>query len=119
MTQLQRILLICFACLMSMGQLLFKYGADTGSRTSKPAGLVTMMLQPSILTGLVIYALATILWIRLLQSLPLSAAYPYASLAFVIVPVCSVALFGETISLQYMMGIMLIIAGVVVISFSA
>jgi len=77
------------------------------------------MLQPAILTGLIVYGLATLLWIKLLQSLPLTAAYPYASLAFVIVPICSVALFGETINLQYIIGILLIVAGVAVISFAS
>ena len=118
MTNTHRILLLVFACLMSIGQLLFKHGATRMDLSENSQGIIAVMLQPSVLIGLTVYATATILWIRLLQSLPLSSAYPYASLAFVIVPVSSIFLFGETLSLQYFCGMCLIVLGVAVIGVS-
>ena len=66
-----------------------------------------------------LYAAETVLWIWLLTLIPLSAAYPFAALSFVIVPVASWWFLGEPPGLRYWTGIGLIVAGVGVIAEAA
>jgi drug/metabolite transporter (DMT)-like permease len=115
MTIPNQLLLIAFSCRMSIGQLLFKYGASNTTTTGVQRDTISTFLQPTILLGLLVYGGATILWIKLLQSIPLSTAYPYASLAFVLVPICSKFLIGEWLTLQYALGMCLIVGGILVI----
>ena len=76
---------------------------------------ISTLLQPAILLGLLVYGGATILWIKLRQSIPLSTAYPNVYLAFVLVPICSKFPFGESLALQYALGMILIVGGILVI----
>ena len=60
----------------------------------------------------IVYAVSTGLWVWLLRYMDISKAYPFMALGFVIVPLLSVWLFNEKLSLPYMVGVSLIIAGV-------
>jgi drug/metabolite transporter (DMT)-like permease len=61
-----------------------------------------------------LYAGATLLWVRILTSVPLSRAYPFAALAFVLVPAAGYLFFHEPITLRYALGTALIVVGVAV-----
>lgn len=61
-----------------------------------------------------LYLAATFAWIWLLRTAPLSRAYPYMALSFVLVPLMSAFFFRESLSAQYVIGIALVIAGIVV-----
>ena len=60
--------------------------------------------DPYLITGLALYGGITLLWLTLLRSAPLSRVYPYAALAFVLVPFFSWLLFGERIGATYVLG---------------
>ena len=119
MSTANRILLIAFACLMSLGQVLFKHGATHKPINEDSGNILRIMLHPSVIAGLTTYSLATVLWIKLLQSVPLSRAYPYASLAFILVPIASALCFGEELKWQYIFGMVLIMTGIIVIGYSS
>jgi len=65
--------------------------------------------------ALFIYGSATLIWIYLLKFVPLSYAYSFMALTFIAVPVLSIVILNETLSLKYWAGSALIIAGLVVI----
>jgi len=62
--------------------------------------------------GLILYATSSLLWVWLLQYVPLSRAYPYVAIAFVLVPIASWWVFGERLDARYCLGVLLIIAGI-------
>ena len=70
------------------------------------------------IAALFVYGTATLLWIVLLQRVPLSRAYPFAALGFVLVPLASAWLFGERISVPYVLGAAFVIVGIVTIGAS-
>jgi drug/metabolite transporter (DMT)-like permease len=70
-----------------------------------------------LIVGLAVLGSATLLWIWILRTVPLSVAYPFMALAFVLVPAFSYFIFNEVISWTQVMGFLLIAAGVVVASF--
>ncbi|AKJ43359.1 4-amino-4-deoxy-L-arabinose-phosphoundecaprenol flippase subunit ArnE [Pragia fontium] len=59
---------------------------------------------------------AMLVWLRVLQLLPLSVAYPMISLNFVLVTLCARYVFGEPTDKQHWIGIGLIMLGIFLMS---
>lgn len=110
MTLLQIVLLSLTMLAISAGQVLFKLAADriTGSGPLWSEWL----LNPYLAVALVVYGLATLSWIALLRQLPLSLAYPFAALAFFMVPLLGHWWLGEALRWQTLVGAGFILAGV-------
>lgn len=111
MTTVQTFLALGCVALIATGQLLFKLVG----RMSLARGLGDT--QVLIVGGLALclYGVATIAWIYLLRSAELSKAYPWMALSFVLVALGSIFFFKESLSAAYWFGLMLIVAGVVLI----
>jgi len=120
----QFIQLVGFAFLMSSGQMLFKKTAISIANYSKnigeAAGIIDSVIRalqiPWFYLALVVYGLATVLWLYILQRIPLSIAYPFSALAMLVVPIFSFLIFKEKLSYSYFMGSILIVSGIVIIS---
>lgn len=97
------------AVLLSVGQILFKKSAVVASGENFLLGLVNFWM----FLALLIYGFSTVLWVWLLKDIPLSTAYPFAALAFVLVPIGSVFLFGEVLSVRYLVGCTMILGGII------
>jgi len=102
------VLLVSFAVLLAAGQMLFKIAADAGSGRPIPQAFLNVWM----LAAVALYASATLLWVFILRSTPLSAAYPFAALGFVLVPLGAAVLFGEVLTLRYAAGIVLVVVGI-------
>jgi len=110
LVQLAFIILTVFA--ISLGQILFKM-ASTGLELS-PARFIGSLLNIKLIIALVVYCLATLMWLLVLKSTSLRVAYPFCALAFFIVPVLSHFLLGESINWNTFAGAFLIAIGVFV-----
>ena len=116
--------LVGFVFLMSSGQMLFKKTAISIAAYSKnigeAAGIVDSVIRalqtPYFYFALLVYGLATVLWLYILQRIPLSIAYPFSALAMLIVPIFSFLIFKERLSYSYFMGSILIVSGIAIIS---
>jgi len=75
-----------------------------------------ILVTPTLLSALVVYALATLLWIFTLRQWPLTIAYAAQALTIVIVPAAGVAIFGETMSTLQYLGAAIILAGLAVLA---
>lgn len=106
---LKIVALVGFAALMAVGQILFKKVALSSSD-----GLIATLFNPWLIAALAFYAIATVLWVWILSTTPLSLAYPFAALGFVFVPLAAWWVFGESLSWSYAVGVALIVAGVIV-----
>jgi drug/metabolite transporter (DMT)-like permease len=104
--------LLSFPVALTAGQILFKRAA----RQVDLAGywVVELARLPAMWAAVALYAGATILWVRILTTVPLSRAYPFAALAFVLVPAAGYLLFDESFNVRYVVGAALIIGGVIV-----
>jgi undecaprenyl phosphate-alpha-L-ara4N flippase subunit ArnE len=100
--------------LISTGQVLFKM---TGLRLAerKGSGMLSLATDPYFVSALALYGVGTLIWIYVLRHLPLGQAYPFMALSFVLVPIASVLVFGESLGLRYWLGAGLIVAGMLVI----
>ena len=68
------------------------------------------------LLALVGYLILAALWVRILSFTPLSRAYPFAALAFVLTPLLGGLLFGEALPLRLLAGVAAIALGLVLVA---
>ena len=73
-----------------------------------------LILNPWILSGIFAGFLALLCWLAAMTKFDLSYAYPFVSLAFVLVLILSALLFHEPVTVAKILGVLLIIAGIVV-----
>jgi len=95
---------------LSVGQVLFKLSA----RALEGSGslLARVLFNKYLFAALVVYGLATALWVALLRQVPLSVAYPFVALAFFLVPLMGHWVLGEPLRWQTLVGAGVIFAGV-------
>jgi drug/metabolite transporter (DMT)-like permease len=107
------VILACVAAIV-LGQILFKIVAlDLGA--AGLAGLLDNYRAAALLAfALTLYAAATLAWIWVLGTVPLSRAYLFMSLSFAAVPILAHFVLGERLSLQLLAGALLIVAGILV-----
>jgi multidrug transporter EmrE-like cation transporter len=80
-------------------------------------GFVRLLSQPLFLTGFVLYFIASLIWLRVVASEPLSVAYPVlVSLTFALVTGGAVFFFQEPLSVRKAVGLAVILGGILVIS---
>ena len=103
-----------FALLLAVGQILFKYSASTLSYQHGISALLALPRNTFFLLGVLLYSVSTILWVWLLKDIELGKAYPFAALAFIIVPILSHFTLGEGLTFKMIMGSILIFSGVIV-----
>ncbi len=106
---------IILACVVvvAMGQLLFKTVASRLGNQGLEVLLTDYRTAGILFTALALYGMSTIGWVLALRGVPLSTAYLFMSLSFVIVPTMAWWFFGETISLRFLIGSLMIMAGIV------
>ncbi|MGE8412703.1 MAG: EamA family transporter [Pseudomonas sp.] len=99
---------------MAIAQLLFKKaGLYANDYTELYSALI---LNPWLAIGLVASAGGMGCWLLALRHIPLSSAYPWTALTYVIAPLGGAVLFGEIITVKYILGMALVVAGIVVTS---
>jgi multidrug transporter EmrE-like cation transporter len=103
------------------GQLVLKW--QMGHAGPMPEGglaklgfVLQQFANPWILSGFVSAFLASLAWMAAMTRFELGYAYPFMSLAFVIVMVFGIAFLGEAASIQKLFGTLLVMGGLVVIA---
>jgi multidrug transporter EmrE-like cation transporter len=114
-----------FGCvfLSVMAQFLIKAGMSNvavQSALAGPAGIhaaATVILNPKVVGGLLLYTLGAIVWLGVLARWDVSKAYPLEGLGFALAVIVGF-LIGEQVTLARTLGVLLICAGVYVVSAS-
>lgn len=99
--------------MIAAGQVLFKFAARalhaSGTFVDRDVLLITGV-------AMIVYAVATVVWIILLQTMPLGRLYPYMALSFVLVAFAGWLVFDESVAFGQIAGLVLIVIGLVVIA---
>jgi uncharacterized membrane protein len=114
-------LIIAPIILTVYGQLIVKWRVrQAGSLPVEFAGkmqfLMRLLLDPWIISVLLAAALAALTWFAAMTKYELSYAYPFMSIAFILVLVLSAVFFNEAITIPKVLGVVLITAGVIISS---
>lgn len=108
--------------LTAYSQLVIKWrvtalAAAAGDSSGMASRAIRYLIDPYIVSAFVFSLLSAIAWLYVAERYPVSIAFPsYVGVLFAIVTVGSALLLKETISAQHIVGLVLILAGVVVIS---
>jgi multidrug transporter EmrE-like cation transporter len=101
------------------GQIVIKWqvnlaGSFPQSNIEKFQHISKLLLNPWVISGFVCAFLAALTWIAAMTKLPLSYAYPFMSLAFILVMFLSAIFFKEPITINKSLGLALIILGIII-----
>ena len=102
--------------LLVLGQTLWKIGLSNISLELSFNGILKLFLTRYIFGGLLIYALATVIWLFILSKSQLSIVYPLQSLCYAGAAVIGLIVFKENIPLTRWAGIAVIIFGAYLVS---
>lgn len=80
------------------------------------AYLIAMYSDWRVLSGFACGVIASITWSLALERLPLSHAYPFMALSFVLVPLSAMLIFGEPFRPVQLAGMACIVVGVMLIA---
>ena len=109
----------CTVLLTVYGQIAIKWqvlqaGPIPVDSSDKVWFFVKLLLNPWVLSAFAAALLASVCWMAAMTRLDLSHAYPFMSLAFILVMVASAFFFGDTITLLKVVGIGLVVLGLIV-----
>ena len=107
-------LILTTLLLLSLGQVLFK-SAAAQLVLSQPSTWVSLPL----LGALSVYAVATLLWLLVLSRVPLSVAFPFYGLAFLLVPALAAWLLHEPLRWPVLLGGVVILCGIGITAWGA
>lgn len=109
------IMILSAVALGAFGQLSLKKGMLLSGSANISFNLIKVILTPYVFLGLVLYAVAMLLWLAILSRVELSYAYPMLSLGYAFVALASWLIFNEHVSLLRFMGVFFICIGVTMI----
>ena len=112
-------MLLISVALTSTGQLILKKGLLTSGQIER-LGLrfFQMLLNPLVIAGIVFALLGWAAYVIALSKAKLSYAYPVWGLSYVIVPLCSLLIYKETIPLIKISGLGFIFTGIFLVALS-
>ncbi len=101
------------------GQIVIKWqvnsaGAFPQSASDKVIFLLRLLLNPWVISSFLAAFVASLTWMAAMTKFALSFAYPFMSLAFVLVMVLSAIFFFEPITIPKALGMGLIVAGIII-----
>jgi len=111
--------ILCSILLTVFGQLAIKWqvlkaGAFPDDNGKKIWFLFHLLLNPWVISAFMAALLASVTWMAAMTKLQLSHAYPFMSLAFVLVIFLSALFFHEPLTAPKLIGIALVMLGLIV-----
>jgi len=95
-----------------IGQLLFKKGMDVVGEVNLSFSVIKAFFNPYVFLGLVCYGTGTCSWLVVLSRTPVSFAYPWLSIGYIIITIADKFYFHQIIPPLRWVGILLISIGV-------
>jgi undecaprenyl phosphate-alpha-L-ara4N flippase subunit ArnE len=114
--------LLLFAVLSAAtGQLLLKHGMQTAVARAHATGgslIIQAATSPLIIGGLVVFAVSAVAWLAALAKVPLSVAYPFNALSYLIILTASAILLHERTNVLTWVGSLVVVSGLIIVVFS-
>ena len=113
------LLLVLLGMVLNVGaQVALKHAVHGSGQVSyaDPSVFLRLAVNPWVLLGLLLYAVSVVNWLVVLRRMDLGVAYPLMSLGYIATFLLGVWLFHEPLSGTRVLGILVIIAGVVLLT---
>ena len=102
-------------------QLMLKYGMQAATTRAHHTGgslVFAAAASPWVLGGLAVFAVSAVAWLGALSRVPLSVAYPFNALSYLIILTASVLLLHERATLITWAGSLLVVSGLIIVVLS-
>lgn len=116
------LLILASVTLSALAQLALKIGtgAATQGRSENVGSELGGLLQsPMVIVGLGLYGIGAMLWLFVLGRAPLSLAYPFVGMGFILTMLAGAFVLGESVGTARIMGTLMIAAGCVLVARSS
>ena len=114
--------LLLFAVLSAAsGQLLLKHGMQVATARAHASGgslIIAAATSPLIIGGLAIFAISAVAWLATLAKVPLSVAYPFNALSYLLILTLSAVLLHERTNLLTWAGSVVVVSGLIIVVLS-
>jgi multidrug transporter EmrE-like cation transporter len=116
------ILILTSVSLSALAQVSLKIGMSSPSirvalgEHGNFRGVMSFVTNPTILGGLALYCIGTVLWLNVLARSELSQAYPFVGLGIVLTGLLGHLLFNDTLSPLRLTGTAVVIAGIILVA---
>jgi drug/metabolite transporter (DMT)-like permease len=114
--------MMLFAVLLAAcGQLLLKHGMQVATARAHAANgslVAAAATTPLVIGGLAVFAISAVAWLAVLSRVPLSVAYPFNALGYLIILTASVLLLHERATLITWAGSLLVVTGLIIVVLS-
>lgn len=117
MSRATLLLILVSVSLSALAQVLFKLGVGGGAAGGSPfAAALAMLLRPTVIGGLALYGVGTVLWLFVLGRTELSQAYPFVAIGFVLTALLGRLIFGDALGPMRIAGIAFVVLGVLLVA---
>ena len=100
------------------GQLLLKHGMQVATARARHSGgslVLAAATTPWVFLGLTVFAISAVAWLAVLSRVPLSLAYPFNALGYLVILTASIVVLHERANLWTWAGTSLVVAGLVIV----
>ncbi|MFN2595029.1 MAG: EamA family transporter, partial [Actinomycetota bacterium] len=74
--------------------------------------------QPKLWVGLALFGISAIFWLLVLSKVPLSVAYPFVGVSYIVVVLVSRFVLHEHVPILRWLGVAVVAAGIAIVGFS-
>jgi drug/metabolite transporter (DMT)-like permease len=103
------------------GQVMLKHGMQTATaRATESGGSLALRAatSPWVLLGLLVFAASAIAWLATLSRVPLSVAYPFNALGYLVILTASILVLHERANILTWVGSLLVVSGLLIVVLS-
>ena len=100
------------------GQVMLKHGMQIASARAADSGgslALRAATSPWVLLGLVVFGVSAVAWLAALARVPLSVAYPFNALGYIVILTASVVLLHERANVLTWVGSLLVVSGLLIV----
>jgi multidrug transporter EmrE-like cation transporter len=111
--------LVLFAVVTAAtGQVMLKHGMQIASSRAADSGsslALRAATTPWVLLGLVVFGISAIAWLTALSKVPLSVAYPFNAVGYLVILLASIIVLHERANVLTWVGSLMVVSGLVLV----
>ncbi len=99
------------------GQVMLKHGMQVATARAAHSGSLALRAatSPWVLLGLVVFGISAVAWLAALSRVPLSVAYPFNALGYLVILTASVVVLHERANVLTWLGSLLVVSGLLIV----
>ena len=100
------------------GQVMLKHGMQVATaRVAHDGGSLALRAatSPWVLLGLVVFGVSAVAWLTALSRVPLSVAYPFNAVGYLVILTASIVILHERASVLTWVGSLMVVSGLVIV----